>query len=85
MTNKPDPITQTWYILGAPWANGADFGTTIIAGSPDPHLATPIADMFIDWEDSERTEQKELDAARAIAAHIVDLHNQWRKLDESTT
>lgn len=80
-----DVLKQPWFLLGQPWCHSEDAGTGVLAGSDDPHVATPVIDcddLRYLWEESDDTdddmaevERKCKEQARAIASHIVDLHN----------
>lgn len=72
-------LKQRWYLLGQPWCHSDDAGTAILAGNMDPHVATHIADLddlsYL-WEESDELGEEEAKAqARALAEHIVDVHN----------
>lgn len=65
-----DLLAQRWYLLGAPWATSDYAGTVILAGSEDPHIGTVVCDTY-----DAHSDDADLDAAREVAAHIVELHN----------
>ncbi len=65
-------LSQKWYILGPPWAYCDYAGTMILAGSDDPNVATSVCDTM-DMTGQARGYDDEV--ARAVAQHIVDLHN----------
>lgn len=49
-----------WYTLGPPWSGR---GTAILAGSPDPHVATWIADLdFAGHDDLSLSDDPDADA-----------------------
>lgn len=63
-------VSQPWYLLGAPWAPGDYAGTMILAGDSDPHLGLTVCDTY-----DVLAEEADLETARAVAEHIVNLHN----------
>jgi hypothetical protein len=64
-------IDRRWAVLGQPWAHGVDSGTTILAGSDDPHIGTLVCDTYDGMNTGDLAE------ARALADHIVCIHNAW--------
>ncbi|MBK1732900.1 hypothetical protein [Thiococcus pfennigii] len=72
-----DILTQRWYLLGPPWACGRDAGLTVLAGDPDPHAAQIVADLELAALHTEENghDGPTREAMRAVAAHIVALHN----------
>lgn len=71
-------LRHTWYLLGAPWASSDQAGMTILAGHPDPNIGRLVCDTQALVDDAEFEDEAD-DLARAIAAHIVDAHNEWLK------
>lgn len=74
-----DVLNQDWFLLGQPWAQSdyADFA--VMAGSNDPHQGVMLLDMHDAIDDDELGD----DTRRAIAAHIVETHNNSiRELSE---
>ena len=65
-----DLLAERWYLLGPPWATSDYAGTVILAGSDDPHIGTAVCDTYDMCSDD-----ADLDTAREVAAHIVELHN----------
>ena len=63
-------LAQPWYPLGEPWVHSEGAGTAILSGNYDPHIATPICDT----EDL-IGDNYDIETARALADHIIDLHN----------
>lgn len=39
-----------WFTLGMPWCHSKHADLTIVAGNPDPHQGTVIADLDLDME-----------------------------------
>lgn len=72
LMNHPEILTQPWHLLEQPWAHSKDAGTTILAGHEDPHIATFVCDLQPVWDDEG---SMDIDTARQVAQHIVDLHN----------
>lgn len=66
-------VSMPWYILGPPWATSDYAGHTILAGSEDPNVGIAICDTYDFCEDYD------IETARVIAQHIVDLHNDSLK------
>jgi hypothetical protein len=64
-----DLLKQKWFLLGQPWTHSDQAGFAILAGDEDPHIGVFVADMQ-DYSDAVDDE-----TARAIAAHVVKLHN----------
>lgn len=57
-----------WFTLDAPWLPGGS-ETSILAGSPDPHVATFICDFdmwAIDDEDDRKSDNSDADAAAIV-------------------
>ena len=71
-----DVINHDWFLLGHPWAQSdyADFA--VMAGSNDPHQGVMLFDMHDAMDDDELGG----DTRRAIAAHIVHVHNNYIRL-----
>lgn len=63
-------VSQPWYLLDAPWAHSDYAGTMILAGSPDPHVGLVVCDT-----NDLLSGEADVETARAVAEHIVDLHN----------
>lgn len=60
----------SWYTLDPPWLP-RDSETSILAGSPDPHVATFVADMdmwALDDDDDRKSKSPDADAALIVAA-----------------
>ena len=69
-------LTTRWYLIGQPWCHSSQSGTAILAGSEDPHAGTFVADTDVtDTECPVDYDNPDMQSARAIAQHIVDLHN----------
>lgn len=66
-------VSMPWFILGPPWAISDYAGHTILAGSEDPNVGIAICDTYDFCEDYD------IETARVIAQHIVDLHNKSLK------
>ena len=64
-------LSARWYLLGQPWCHSSRAGTAILAGSEDPHAGTFVADTecLVDYDNPD------MQNARSVAQHIVDLHN----------
>ena len=73
-------LRARWYLLGAPWVLSAQAGMTILAGHPDPHIGILVCDTELGGGDDD-IEGEAVGVARAIAAHMVEVHNEW--LDRS--
>lgn len=69
-------VSQPWYLLDAPWAHGDYAGTMILAGSPDPHVGLVVCDT-----NDLLSGETDVETARAVAEHIVDLHNDSVQAD----
>jgi len=65
-------LTARWYLLEHPWCHSSQAGTAILAGNPDPHLGTFVADTEMMMDDCDFEDENQ---PRSIAQHIVDLHN----------
>lgn len=65
-----DLLAMPWFILGQPWAHSDYAGTRILAGSPDPHVGAAVLDAY-----DVVGGYSDVDTARALAEHIVLLHN----------
>lgn len=64
-------LEMEWFTLEQPWCASEFSGMTILVGSNDPHVGRAICDIE-DFSNGEISN----DEARAIAQHIVDLHNK---------
>jgi len=72
-------INQDWFLLGQPWVDSDQADFAVMAGSNDPHAGVVLFDMQNIMDDDDIGD----DARRAIAAHIVETHNNSiRELSE---
>ena len=69
---------QQWYVVAPPWRDPT-IETYIIAGTPDPHCGTMVADMppaYAQVENEEfETEEEAISHSDSVAQYICDLHN----------
>ena len=65
-------LTARWYLLDQPWCHSSQAGTAILAGSPDPHAGTFLADTEMMMDVCDMVDEAQ---PQTIAQHIVDLHN----------
>jgi hypothetical protein len=65
-------LQQFWYLLNEPWVESDLSGMTIYAGSPDPHIGVLVCDV----QDCFGATMDD-DAARLLAKHIAEVHNEW--------
>lgn len=77
-------LNQKWYLSGDPWFRWEHVGTVILAGSPDPHAGTVVADLLGYDEYEDESSDRKLEQTRAIAAHIVDIHNASIQCDDGS-
>ncbi len=66
-------VSMLWFVFGPPWAIGDYAGHTILAGSEDPNVGIAICDTYDFFDDYD------IETARVIAEHIVNLHNNSLK------
>lgn len=70
-----DILIEHWFLLEQPFTPSDLAGYTVLAGSSDPHIGVVVCDLQpIEWVNDDDVTAGE---ARAIATHIVDLHNSW--------
>jgi uncharacterized coiled-coil protein SlyX len=72
---KKNLIEQEWFLLGQPWCHSEESGMDVLAGDEDPHRATMLFSTQNLDADDELDYKETKEVSRAIAAHIVDLHN----------
>lgn len=65
-----DFLKEPWYLLDQPWCHSDNAGMGILSGNMDPHVGVVIADTQDVLGDN-----YDNNTARAIAAHIVFIHN----------
>lgn len=74
-----DECKQRWYLSQSPWFKYEHIGTNILAGSADPHIGVVVLDTLMfdpcDEDDDDAASDRALLKARAVAKHIVDIHN----------
>jgi len=72
-------LKQEWFLLGVPWCPSDLSGLVILAGSDDPHIATQLLDCdelrYLAEEENDISEEECKQVFRAVAAHIVEIHN----------
>lgn len=81
-----DIIKETWYLLTEPWGDG----TTVLAGSPDPHRGKIICQNEFALFNPESYFEFESDFSLAntktlisqVMKHIVEIHNEWLEVGE---